>query len=108
MEKAIALDPELPGEHAGLAELLLASGQTDRAGVALQEALRIDPYDATAYNLRGRALAAKSELAESLYNFEKATRLRPGYAPHLYDFGLALLSIDLPFLSTEDAGGNSP
>jgi tetratricopeptide (TPR) repeat protein len=33
-------------------------------------------------------------LAESLYNFEKATRLRPGYAPHLYDYGLALLSVN--------------
>ena len=94
MEKAIALDPELPGEHTGLAELLLATGQTDRAGAALREALRIDPYDATAYNLSGRTQAAKGELAESLYNFEKATRLRPGYAPHLYDYGLALLSVN--------------
>ena len=33
-------------------------------------------------------------MAESLYNFEKATRLRPGYAPHLYDYGLALLSVN--------------
>jgi predicted CXXCH cytochrome family protein len=94
MEKAIALDPELPGEHAGIAEVLLATGQTDRAAAALQEALRIDPYDATAYNLRGRTLAAKGELAESLYNFEKATSLRPGYSPHLYDYGLALLSMN--------------
>ena len=94
MEKAIALDPELPGEHTGLAELLLASGQTDRAGAVLLEALRIDPYDGTAYDLKGRMLASKGELAESLYNFEKATRLRPGYAPHLYDYGLALLSVN--------------
>lgn len=39
-------------------------------------------------------LAAKGQLEESLYNFELATRLRPGYGPHLYDYGLALLSLN--------------
>lgn len=94
MEKGIALDPELPGEHTGLAELLVATGKANRAEAALQEALRIDPYDGTAYNLKGRVLAGKGELAESLYNFEMATRLRPGYGPHLYDYGLALLAMN--------------
>ncbi|HEY1948642.1 MAG TPA: tetratricopeptide repeat protein [Bryobacteraceae bacterium] len=92
MEKAIALDPELPGEHTGLAEILAGTGKLDRAETALKEALRIDPYDATAYDLTGRVLAGKGELTEALYDFENATRLRPGYGPHLYDYGLALLS----------------
>jgi len=92
MEKAVAADPELQGEHTGLAELLAGTGQLDRAQAALQEALRIDPYDATAYDLTGRVLAGKGQLPEALYAFEKATRLRPGYGPHLYDYALALLS----------------
>jgi tetratricopeptide (TPR) repeat protein len=58
----------------------------------LQEALRIDPYDATAYDFMGRVLAGKSQLPEALYYFEKATKLRPGYAPHLYDYALALMN----------------
>jgi predicted CXXCH cytochrome family protein len=92
MEKSIGLDPEVAGEHRGVAELLAATGKLDRAGTALREALRIDPYDATAYDLTGRVLAGKGEMPEALYDFEKATRLRPGYAPHLYDYGLALFS----------------
>ena len=58
----------------------------------MQEALRIDPYDARAYDLMGRVLAGKGQLPEALYAFEKATKLRPGYAPHLYDYALALMS----------------
>jgi tetratricopeptide (TPR) repeat protein len=37
-------------------------------------------------------LAGKGELPEALYAFEKSTHLRSGYAPHLYDYALALLS----------------
>jgi tetratricopeptide (TPR) repeat protein len=32
----------------------------------------------------------QGQTAESLFDFEKATRLRPGYAPHLYDYALEL------------------
>jgi len=33
-------------------------------------------------------------LPEAFFAFEKALRLRPGYAPHLYDYALALVRAD--------------
>jgi predicted CXXCH cytochrome family protein len=92
MQKAIALDPDLPGEYTTLAAIQAAAGQTDRAQAALREALRVDPYDAAAWDLAGRALAGKREFPEALYDFEKAIRHRPNFAPHLYDYALTLAS----------------
>ncbi len=55
----------------------------------------MDPYDASAYDLMGRILAGRGQAPQSLFAFEKATRLRPGYAPHLYDYALALVRANL-------------
>jgi predicted CXXCH cytochrome family protein len=93
VEKAIALNPDLPGEYSSLAGILLALGQVDRAGAALREGLRGDPYDSTAHDLTGRVFAVKGATAEALYHFEKANRLRPGYGPHLYDYALMLTKV---------------
>ena len=60
----------------------------------MREALRIDPYDEDAWDLAGRILAEKGEIAEAMYDFERAIRLRPGSAPHLYDYALALARAD--------------
>lgn len=94
MEKAVALDPDLSGGRSGIAELLWRTGKIGEAEVRLREALRIDPYDASAYDLIGRVLAGKGQAPEALFDFEKATRLRPGYAPHLYDYALELSSVN--------------
>jgi Tfp pilus assembly protein PilF len=94
IQKAIALDPSLPEKSRKLAELLAKSGKPDRAQAALRDALRIDPYDEEAWDLAGRILSEKGETAEALYNFERAIRLRPGSAPHLYDYALALARAD--------------
>jgi tetratricopeptide (TPR) repeat protein len=94
MEKAIALDPDLSGSRTGLAEILWRTGKNDRAAPELEDALRMDPYDASAYNLMGRILAGRGQAAQSLFAFEKATRLRPGYAPHLYDYALELSAVN--------------
>jgi tetratricopeptide (TPR) repeat protein len=94
IQKAIALDPSLPEKSRKLAEILLKAGQRDRAHDAWREALRIDPYDDDAWDLAGRILAEKGEVAEAMYDFERAIRLRPGSAPHLYDYALALARAD--------------
>jgi tetratricopeptide (TPR) repeat protein len=93
IEKAVALDPDLPGGHAELTEFLWRTGKTERAEGQLRAALQMDPYDASAYNLMGRVLTGEGQAAESLFDFEKATRLRPGYAPHLYDYALELSAV---------------
>src|SRR6185437_8695229 len=91
LQKAVALNPDLPEGDLTLASLLARTGQIDSAESALRNALRIDPYDAAAYDLRGQLLADKQELPEALYSFEKANRLRPKYAPYLYDYALGLV-----------------
>ena len=96
MKKAVALEPDITGGFTTLSSLLLAAGQVPKAEESLREALRIDPYDATAYDLLGRVRASQSALPEALYCFEKATRLRPGYEPHLYNYALALARINRP------------
>jgi tetratricopeptide (TPR) repeat protein len=90
LQKAIALNADLPGQYTTLAGILAVVGQADRAEAALREALRVDPYDAAAWDLAGRAKAEKGEFSEALYNFEKAIRHRPGFAPYLYDYALTL------------------
>jgi len=77
-----------------LADLLLRTGKTDRAEEELVAALRLDPYDSDAYDLLGRVRAGKGQMAEALFDFHTATRLRPKYAPHLYDYALALSSVN--------------
>lgn len=96
MEKAVALDPDLSGGHAGVAEVLWRMGQASGAEGELRAALRMDPYDASTYDLMGRVLAGERHPAEALVDFEKATRLMPGYAPHLYDYALELSAVGRP------------
>ncbi|MES1256861.1 MAG: tetratricopeptide repeat protein, partial [Acidobacteriota bacterium] len=53
-QKAITLDPDLPGAFTTFAGFQAAAGQRPLALEALREALRIDPYDAAAWDLAGR------------------------------------------------------
>jgi tetratricopeptide (TPR) repeat protein len=92
LQKAIALDPDLPGADTSVAGIYAAAGQMDRAESALREALQIDPYDGAAWDLAGRAMAGKGRSPEALFDFEKAIRYRPDFAPYLYDYGLTLSS----------------
>ena len=94
MEKAASLDPDLSGARTGLADLLSRTGKNDRAEDELRKALRMDPYDATAYDSIGRVLAGKGQAGESLLDFGKSTRQRPGYAPQLYDYALELSNVN--------------
>ncbi len=77
-----------------LASLLAAAGQIESATTALQQALSIDPYDAATYNLAGRLLAGTGKGSEAFFDFQKATRLRPGYGPYLYDYALMLVRLN--------------
>ncbi|MEA3337021.1 MAG: tetratricopeptide repeat protein [Chloroflexota bacterium] len=50
-ERAVELAPENPGYHLRLAEVLAATGETERAILAVQEALRLNPNNAHALRL---------------------------------------------------------
>ena len=60
----------------------------------MRSALKVDPYDAAAYNAAGRVLASKGQTPEALYDFAKAARLRPGYGPYHYDYALMLVRLN--------------
>ncbi len=92
IQKAILLDPDLPGVYTTLASLEAGAGQGDGAEAALREALRTDPYDAAAWDLTGRIRAEQRRFPEASYDFEKALRHRPDFGPYLYDYALTLAS----------------
>jgi tetratricopeptide (TPR) repeat protein len=92
--KAVSLNPDLTEGNTSLAGMLLAAGQVDLAAAAAQRALVIDPYDAAAYNVAGRTLASKGQNSEAVFDFEKATRLRPSYGPYQYDYALMLVRLN--------------
>ncbi|MCU1330015.1 MAG: Tetratricopeptide 2 repeat protein [Bryobacterales bacterium] len=88
--KAIAMDPTLPEKSRARADLRLKSGDAEGARTALNDALRIDPYDEAAWDLSGRLYSQNGETAEAMFAFERAVALKPGSAPYLYDYALAL------------------
>jgi predicted CXXCH cytochrome family protein len=82
IRKAILLNPWLPDQSRRLAELT-------QDETALEDALRTDPFDDAAWDVGGRIMAGKGKLADAVFDFERAIKLRPS-AAYLYDYALAL------------------
>ena len=94
IRKAIALDPILPEQSVGLAEVRVKAGQREAAQVALRETHGVDPNDAAAWNLQPGLLSEKGEMPEAIYGFQKAIRLRPREGSYLYDYALLLARLN--------------
>jgi tetratricopeptide (TPR) repeat protein len=92
LQKALALNPDLPEGDLNLATLFVREAQIEPAEAALKRALSIDPYDAAAYDLMGQVLVGKNETSMALHSFQKATHLRPDYGLYLYNYALALVA----------------
>ena len=96
-QKALELTPDPAEVHFRLGSALEDTGQFDQAIVHFRRVLELRPareaerYDAVTYNLMGRALAGKGDMAEALQDLETATKIHPNFAPHLYDYALALV-----------------
>ncbi len=96
-QKALELTPDAAEIHFRLGSALADTGQFDQAIVHFRRVLELRPakeaasYDAVTYNLMGRALAGKGEMAEALQDLETATKIHPNFAPHLYDYALGLV-----------------
>ena len=99
-QKALEINPAAVEVLVRLGIALAEAGRFDEAIARYRKVLEIrqendsEAYDATTYNLVGEALSGKGETAEALKNFEKATRLRPGFGPNLYDQALALVRLN--------------
>jgi tetratricopeptide (TPR) repeat protein len=77
LEKAVALDPRLPGAHARLAELLLSLGEAERARALFAQELALDPDEFTSNLSMGVLLKQDQDYAEARRYFERALRARP-------------------------------
>lgn len=86
IQRAIALDLWLPDESRRLAEVT-------HSEAALKDALRTDPFDDAAWDLRGRILAEKGNFAGAFFDFERAIKLRPS-GQYRYNYALALVRAD--------------
>jgi Flp pilus assembly protein TadD len=77
VQKAIALNSQLPGAHARLGELLVAKGEIDRARTAFVQELALDPDEFTS-NLNMGVLAKQDQdYAGARRYFERALKARP-------------------------------
>jgi Tfp pilus assembly protein PilF len=98
--KALAITPDAAELHFRLGSALNDTGKFDEAIAHFRKVLDTRPenksetYDAPTYNLMGRALAGKGQMAEALEDLQKATQLHPGFGPHLYDYALALVQVN--------------
>jgi Flp pilus assembly protein TadD len=77
--------------HSGLSGLLFERGQMNEAFAHLQEAVRLQPYNAEAHNSLGVALVGKNEVDEGISQYQEAIRLKPDYAKAHYNLGIALV-----------------
>lgn len=94
-ERAIQLNPSLPGAHAGLAFEILRSDEVERALKEFEAELSVNPNDYMANFYLGYLKRRNREYKDALGYLNKAARLRPGD-------GAALLQIALVhFLQNE-------
>ena len=77
VDKALALDPQLPDAHASKGLLLTHTGSLAEGLRSLQKAVELNPGYADAYNLLGRALYSYERIPESLAAIEKSLNLDP-------------------------------
>jgi eukaryotic-like serine/threonine-protein kinase len=75
--QAVDRDPLLASGHAALGLTLTAMGQTDEAGRALAEALKLDPTNADALRGNGDLAARASSFEEAERRYQAAIAARP-------------------------------
>lgn len=77
IEKAIALDPQLPEAYAVKGLHLMNRGKLDEALVALDRAVELNPNFAIAYMWRSMVWGSKAEIDNQIADLEKAHAIDP-------------------------------
>jgi predicted O-linked N-acetylglucosamine transferase (SPINDLY family) len=71
-------------------------GYPDRAVIAIQEALKLDPDDPASLNIQGEILMGMNRLPAALAAFDRAWSRAPEFLPALLNRGNALLYLNRP------------
>jgi Tfp pilus assembly protein PilF len=91
LERAIALDPDLPDAYSAAGAIQLELGDTAAAEKKLREALRIQPNYAAVHNNLATLLSESDRFEEARYHFEEALLLQNNYPGARYNYALALI-----------------
>jgi tetratricopeptide (TPR) repeat protein len=92
---AIKIDPQLPGVHYELAEMLNAStGGREEAQSEYKKALALNPFDEASECRLGGIAAQKNDLKEAYERYTRAMQLRPDDAEASLGLAKVLVSMD--------------
>ncbi len=91
---AVAERPMDAAVRAGLAQVLLAAGQSRAALAAADEALQISPLHADAWQVRGQALGFLGQLPEAAAAWEQALAADPARAGLSVNLGILCAQLD--------------
>ncbi|MFN7994763.1 MAG: tetratricopeptide repeat protein [Bryobacteraceae bacterium] len=80
LQKAIALNPEMPSIHSWYGQALLETGDPDGAAVAFRKELESDPTDFEANARLGQILSSRRQFSEAEPYLRRAVQVRPGSA----------------------------
>ena len=93
LERAIALDRDLPDAYATAGAIQFELGDTAAAEQKLRSAIRIQPNYAAAQNNLGALLSETGRFEEARYHFEEALLLQNNYPGAHYNYALALIRV---------------
>ena len=91
---AVAEQPMDAAVRAGLAQALLAAGQSRAALTVADEAIQISPGQADAWQVRGQALGFLGQLPEAATAWEQALAAAPGRAGLCVNLGILCAQLD--------------
>jgi tetratricopeptide (TPR) repeat protein len=80
IQRAIALNPDVPAFHCNLGRVFLDHRRVEEAIAAFRQALRINPEDADALKSLGFALQTRGDADGAMEAYQKALRLKPDLA----------------------------
>src|SRR6202012_1467181 len=93
LDRAIAIDPDLPDAYSAAGAIHMQLGDTAAAEKKFREALRIQPNYAAVHNNLATLLSETSRFDEARYHFEEALHLQSTYPGARYNYALALIRV---------------
>jgi predicted CXXCH cytochrome family protein len=100
LQRALAVDPDLPEVYVNLGTALSRKGEQASAMDAMRVAIRLAPDFAAAHNNLANILSEAGDFQQAQQSFQEALRINPGYAEARYNYGRSLARVGM-FKSAE-------